>query len=502
MFNRLLLTGVLVLAIVTAGGVAAQGPDRTPADVVQNLVNQGLFSSADGKTVAEIGSHLMDLSNASRTWEQWPLTGGPSVSDFVFSTEITWGDAPDTAYSCGVTFGQISNKSYTLVEIDRQGQLTLAQVSVGIAEPVSSEMNSDIDTGESAQNQIIVTNENNTLHIFVNGQHAGEFASPGAKEGLAGLAMRAEMPTDGMSCTFANTWLWRPTPPPAVLSVATPVAGQPAQSSRTTPTLTAYDGTPEEAMAELARLGIVPSGGSEIFREPYAFFTGTGSWFTPLASYKPHTHIVMAGELSFTVGSMDEAESCSLLARIATEGNMATTFVNVGLSNTGSVLAYEKYDGRMGNFHLGTERETLDQPHHVLFMLFGDKLTVYLDGEPVVVNMIVRESSGTYGIALIGYGDNARCEGHNIWAWEVDAPIAFGDGCGAIVDREVNLRTGPGTDYDRAGSLTAGQTALIVGKATGSDGFVWWKLESGDWVRSDIVTAGGSCTAVSEVAVP
>jgi len=110
--------------------------------------------------------------------------------------------------------------------------------------------------------------------------------------------MRAETPTGGMSCSFANTWLWRPTPPRAPPPARRRLRrGQPAQSSSTTPALTAYDGTPEEAMAELVRLGVVPSGGSEVFREPYAFFTGTGSWFTPPASYKPHTHVVMAGEL-------------------------------------------------------------------------------------------------------------------------------------------------------------------------------------------------------------
>jgi len=51
-------------------------------------------------------------------------------------------------------------------------------------EPVSSAASAAIDTGAAAQNQLVVTNEDNTLHIVVNGQHAGEFAFPGAKEGL------------------------------------------------------------------------------------------------------------------------------------------------------------------------------------------------------------------------------------------------------------------------------------------------------------------------------
>ena len=60
----------------------------------------------------------------------------------------------------------------------------------------------------------------------------------------------------------------------------------------------------------------------------------------------------------------------------------------------------------------------------------------------------------------------------------------------------VNLRSGPGTENDKAGTLETGQTAFIIGQATDSDGFTWWKLESGSWVRSDVVTAGGNCANV------
>jgi hypothetical protein len=283
---------------------------------------------------------------------------------------------------------------------------------------------------------------------------------------------------------------------------------RPDEEEATFTTLTAYDQSVEEAVAELEELGIIPSGGSEIFREPYAYFEGTGNWFIPLASYKPHTHIVMAGELTFTPGETDEVESCTFLMRIVAEGNRSNTYLEAGLITStfgleGETLAVnDVLDGESNWFGIiPTLFQELDLtgPHHFLITAFRDTVGVYLDGNLKLVVENVDEHAGTYGISLKGRGDNAKCEGRNIWGWEVDDVVAFGDQCGVVATATVNLRTGPGTTYDRAGTLDGGQTQLIVGQAEGDDGFVWWQLESESWVRSDVVTAGGQCDEVPEV---
>jgi hypothetical protein len=59
------------------------------------------------------------------------------------------------------------------------------------------------------------------------------------------------------------------------------------------------------------------------------------------------------------------------------------------------------------------------------------------------------------------------------------------------------MRTGPGVDYAVVtGTLSAGQTALVNRRAAGSDGFVWWHLATGQWVRSDVVDESGDCQMV------
>lgn len=63
-----------------------------------------------------------------------------------------------------------------------------------------------------------------------------------------------------------------------------------------------------------------------------------------------------------------------------------------------------------------------------------------------------------------------------------------------------NLRSGPGTTFDRAGALSAGQTVEVDGQAQGSDGMTWYRLVSGEWVRSDVVGAPAACANVTVVA--
>ena len=59
-----------------------------------------------------------------------------------------------------------------------------------------------------------------------------------------------------------------------------------------------------------------------------------------------------------------------------------------------------------------------------------------------------------------------------------------------------NQRRGPGTSFDLAGTLVGGVPVAADGQATGADGFVWWRLGEGIWVRSDVVEEAGDCVSL------
>ena len=68
--------------------------------------------------------------------------------------------------------------------------------------------------------------------------------------------------------------------------------------------------------------------------------------------------------------------------------------------------------------------------------------------------------------------------------------------CSVSSGSNANQRSGPGTNFGIAGTLAAGTSANVDGQATGADGFVWWRLGDGIWVRSDVVNASGNCEGV------
>ena len=71
--------------------------------------------------------------------------------------------------------------------------------------------------------------------------------------------------------------------------------------------------------------------------------------------------------------------------------------------------------------------------------------------------------------------------------------------CMIGTERGANLRQGPGTEYATQGNLPAKERVDAIGQAVGSAGFVWYQLEEGLWVRSDVVEEAGYCAGLPTV---
>ena len=48
------------------------------------------------------------------------------------------------------------------------------------------------------------------------------------------------------------------------------------------------------------------------------------------------------------------------------------------------------------------------------------------------------------------------------------------------VDNSLNVRSGPGTTFDKIGSVTDGQVIRIIGEENATDGTVWYQIKYGD----------------------
>lgn len=78
----------------------------------------------------------------------------------------------------------------------------------------------------------------------------------------------------------------------------------------------------------------------------------------------------------------------------------------------------------------------------------------------------------------------------------VSAPQTTQD-CTLTTNGEVNIRSGPGTDYPAVSLANAGETYDVTGRNTDLSNIFWYQTERG-WLRIDTITTSGSC----EDAVP
>lgn len=73
-----------------------------------------------------------------------------------------------------------------------------------------------------------------------------------------------------------------------------------------------------------------------------------------------------------------------------------------------------------------------------------------------------------------------------------------------VTGRNVNIRSGPSTDTEVAGTLTAGGGRIqAAGQLQDADGFTWLQLVEGQgWVRTDVVLTEGDCADLPTVTAP
>jgi hypothetical protein len=79
-------------------------------------------------------------------------------------------------------------------------------------------------------------------------------------------------------------------------------------------------------------------------------------------------------------------------------------------------------------------------------------------------------------------------------------PDASGSGaCMVTASSAVNIRGDASTSSASMGTLGAGKSMAVDGMKMGADGKVWYRLSGGGFVRSDVVSGTGNCSALPSV---
>lgn len=80
-------------------------------------------------------------------------------------------------------------------------------------------------------------------------------------------------------------------------------------------------------------------------------------------------------------------------------------------------------------------------------------------------------------------------------AWKEIEVYAGSTGTACVVwaGGTVNLRAEASTASEPVGTIPAGRGAVVISQTEGDDGFIWYHLPHGAWVRQDVITASGDC---------
>lgn len=106
------------------------------------------------------------------------------------------------------------------------------------------------------------------------------------------------------------------------------------------------------------------------------------------------------------------------------------------------------------------------------------------------------ESGGVVLWGVTGEGAASESSGGTTESTTPEETVTSASTCTITAPGSANLRSGPGTNFDRTGSLSAGQSIQADRQAQGADGMIWYRLTDGSWVRSDVVNAPDECGAV------
>lgn len=175
----------------------------------------------------------------------------------------------------------------------------------------------------------------------------------------------------------------------------------------------------------------------------------------------------------------------------------STMVLTLGRSDGRPALMMTLMEGTL-SARFGETRFTLDEPGQAAGVTLDDRGRVSPDSSVVMpdVDMLLQKAMpACQAAAQSGLFEPTDCD-FQVVAYELP------EICTVTATRNINRRGGPSTIYDVWDGLAQGESAIAEGQVVGFDGYVWWQLEDGSWVREDLVEEVGPCADLPAGTVP
>jgi hypothetical protein len=259
------------------------------------------------------------------------------------------------------------------------------------------------------------------------------------------------------------------------------------------PVIETYAGTWQDIIAELQNKAIIAERGSLVFSDT----THYTDWGQNLIfdAYDAHINLVMSAQITVSGNA-----SCGLMAHWqslidnAEDVYSLTVLLNARAARSG--IGFSDNFGVVSRafefIHMPIEAGTT---HHYLLITDDHKLSIYVDGKPLLEDAPIAPVEGYYGLYFNAISADSACHVDNLWVYEHDVPVTQ-ETCQAVVLEEAEGRLWPAQERVIR-TFVEGDSFSVTCHNTLDTGETWYLLRNGLWVEASKVHLSGDCAELT-----
>lgn len=451
-------------------------------EIIEQLDDSGYLNEKDGDLFFEDNRVRFEEDD-----EFFIEFDSDEITDFVMAATLQMKPADNGDYEfCMLTYRDDFDEGYLGTGLDIAESVVLYDLVFDSDDDALIE-SEDHDEDVDEEIHIIIIALDDEITVYQDGELVIEEDDLTVREGVVGLYR-----SENTDCDADDVWVWEIE---GVEHSSSNSDSNDSDESSLPSEIEDYDGASESIIGQFVEAGVLGSGNAFLFGEDFTFISASGSTFYPLGRGRNRTDVIIGAELTFNSQS-SEYEECTILLRLDDTIDPVQSYLSVGFDRVGNLVLQNNSVGDETIFNYEELGLDIDEPHHIIMLARGETLAVYVDGELVLEDYEIYEQRGIFGIGQYTQSVDSECQARNLWVY--DTPFFEPGVCNVLASGTVNKRSGPGTDNDRAGQMSSGETLEVVSQTEGSDGYIWYELEDDSYVREDIISIVGDCNDIEE----
>jgi hypothetical protein len=260
-------------------------------------------------------------------------------------------------------------------------------------------------------------------------------------------------------------------------------------------------------LSELESEGLIPSGAAPAFSQNQLSYAGEGVQFSNFGIGTEAKNLLYSASIAFNPQS-DELEFCGIATRTVREesnrqeGSRSLTTVRlsaylmIGLDNRGNLFVADN-QGEESSATTVALPEGMTSPIQLTALIINNTLYVYANDVLLIEGIEIADGAGAFAFVYNSAAEETACTGRMLFAYTFPDEIATT--CTITPIEIANKRQAASVDAQVMGQLIAPDSSEATGQMQGLDGFTWWQLSDGSWVREDVVNTAGFCLALPNV---